>query len=314
MLILIIGVLCLRELPANGQERIRIGISAVSLGFLPTVVAEKRGFYAKYNLLAEHVLVPCAIATNALLSEDLDYAVCTGPGIAGAIKGLPIKLIMTTQDKLGYLLLVKPSVQKLADLRGKTIGISTFGSQLYLTSVTLFRKAGMEPGKDANLLPAGDNNARIVAMESGKIDAAFVSSPADIFGVKRGYKVLLWSRDHVPLTQNAIVVTDKKLKQSPDQVKRTIKGSIEALKFIRDHQEESVEIASKWLKLDLPTTRAAFENYLPCYSPDGGLSDQALHDLIQYELDRSAMKKDIPLAQVASRTLLQQAQKELNIR
>ena len=97
-------------------------------------------------------------------------------------------------------------------------------------------------------------------------------------------------------------------------MKRTIKGSIEALKFIRDHQEESVEIASKWLKLDLPTTRAAFENYLPCYSPDGGLSDQALHDLIQYELDRSAMKKDILLAQVASRTLLQQAQKELNIR
>jgi len=314
MLILIIGVLCLRELPANGQERIRIGISAVSLGFLPTVVAEKRGFYAKYNLLAEHVLVPCAIATNALLSEDLDYAVCTGPGIAGAIKGLPIKLIMTTQDKLGYLLLVKPSVQKLADLRGKTIGISTFGSQLYLTSVTLFRKAGMEPGKDANLLPAGDNNARIVAMESGKIDAAFVSSPADIFGVKRGYKVLLWSRDHVPLTQNAIVVTDKKLKQSPDQVKRTIKGSIEALKFIRDHQEESVDIAARWLKLDVPTTRAAFENYLPCYSPDGSLSDQALHDLIQYELDRSTLKKDIPLSQVASRSLLQQAQKELHIR
>jgi len=314
MLILIIGVLCLRELPANGQERIRIGISAVSLGFLPTVVAEKRGFYAKYNLLAEHVLVPCAIATNALLSEDLDYAVCTGPGIAGAIKGLPIKLIMTTQDKLGYLLLVKPSVQKLADLRGKTIGISTFGSQLYLTSVTLFRKAGMEPGKDVNLLPAGDNNARIVAMESGKIDAAFVSSPADIFGVKRGYKVLLWSRDHVPLTQNAIVVTDRKLKQSPDQVKRTIKGSIEALKFIRDHQEESVDIAARWLKLDVPTTRAAFENYLPCYSPDGSLSDQAVHDLIQYELDRSTLKKDIPLSQVASRSLLQQAQNELNIR
>jgi ABC-type nitrate/sulfonate/bicarbonate transport system substrate-binding protein len=151
-------------------------------------------------------------------------------------------------------------------------------------------------------------------MESGKIDATFVSSPADIFGAKRGYKVLLWSRDHVPLTQNAIVVTDKKLKQSPDQVKRTIKGSIEALKFIRDHPEESVEIASKWLNLDLPTTRAAFENYLPCYSPDGGLSDQALHDLIQYELDRSVIKKDIPLAQVASRALLQQAQKELNIR
>jgi NitT/TauT family transport system substrate-binding protein len=298
---------------AYSQDRVRIGISAVSLGFLPTMIAEKKGFYAKHALAPEHVLVPCAIATNALLSEDLDYAVCTGPGIAGAIKGLPIKLIMTTQDKLGYLLLVKPNVQKLTDLRSKTIGISTFGSQLYLTTVTLLRMAGMEPAKDVNLLPAGDNTARIAGMDGGKLDAAFVSSPADIFGMKRGYKVLLWSRDHVPLTQNAIVVTDKKLKQSPDQVKRTIKGSIEALRFIREHQEESVGIAAKWLKLDLAISRAAFDNYLPCYSADGSLTDQALKDLIQYELDRGSVKKEIPLSQVASRHLLLQAQKELNI-
>jgi ABC-type nitrate/sulfonate/bicarbonate transport system substrate-binding protein len=302
------------QVPAHSQERIRIGISAASLGFLPTVLAEKKGFYSKHGINSEHVLVPCAIATNALLSGDLDSAVCTGPGIAGAIKGLPIKLVMTTQDKLGYLLLVKPEVQKLTDLRGKTIGISTFGSQLYLTSVTLFRQAGMEPGKDIHLLPGGDNTARLAAMEAGKIDAAFVSSPADIFGAKRGYKVLLWTRDHVPLTQNAMVVTDKSLKQSPEQVKRTIKGTIEALKFIRDHQEETVAIAAKWLKLDLATTRAAFNNYLPCYSADGGLSDQALRDLVRYELDRANLKKEIPLSQVASRDLLQQAQGELNVR
>jgi NitT/TauT family transport system substrate-binding protein len=248
---------------AHSQERVRIGISAASLGFLPTVLAEKKGFYSKHGINSEHVLVPCAIATNALLSDDLDYAVCTGPGIAGAIKGLPIKLVMTTQDKLGYLLLVKPEVQKLTDLRGKTIGISTFGSQLYLTTVTLFRQAGMEPGKDVNLLPGGDNTARLAAMDAGKIDAAFVSSPADIFGAKRGYKVLLWTRDHVPLTQNAVVVTDKRLKQSPEQVKRTIKGTIEALQFIRDHHEESVVIASKWLKLNLATTRAASKTTCP---------------------------------------------------
>ena len=301
-------------LELRAQERIRIGISTASLGFLPTVIAERKGFYAKHGLTTEHVQVACAIATNALLSDDLDYAVCTGPGVSGAIKGLPIKLIMTTQDKLGYLLLVKPNIQKLADLRTKTIGISTFGSQAYLTTVTLFRRAGMEPGKDVNLLPAGDNAARLAAMDAGKIDATILSSPFDIFGAKRGYKVLLWSRDHVPLTQNVLVVTDNKLKKSPDQVKRTIKGTIEALKFIREHQEETVAIAAKWLKLDLPTTRAAFENYLPCYSADGSLTDQALRDLIQYELDRGPVKKDIPLAQVASREQLLQAQKELNIR
>jgi NitT/TauT family transport system substrate-binding protein len=315
-LVVLIGLLqatmAVRDL--NAQDRIRIGISTASLGFLPTVIAERKGFYAKHGLATEHVQIACAIATNALLSEDLDYAVCTGPGISGAIKGLPIKLIMTTQDKLGYLLLVKSNVQKLTDLRSKTIGISTFGSQAYLTTVTLFRRAGMEPGKDVKLLPAGDNGARLAAMDAGRIDATILSSPFDIFGTKKGYKVLLWTRDHVPLTQNAIVVADKKLKQSPDQVKRTIKGSIEALKFIREHQEESVAIAAKWLRMDLTIARAAFENYLPCYSVDGSLTDQALRDLIQYELDRGPANKEIPLAQVASRDLLLQAQKELNIK
>src|SRR5262245_3347941 len=298
--------------PGYSEEKARIGISAVSLGFLPTVVAERKGFYSKYGLASEHVLVPCAIATNAILSEDLDYAVCTGPGIAGAIKGLPIKLVMTTQDKLGYLLLVKANVQKLTDLRGKTI--STFGSQLYLTTITLLRRYGMEPGKDVSLIPGGDNNARIAAMDGGKVETAFVSSPADIFGAKRGYKVLLWTRDHVPLLQNAMVTADKQLKTAPDKVKHTIKGSIEALRFIREQPEETIGIAAKWLKLYLATTRAAFENYLPCYSADGSLPDQALQDLIQYELDRGNLKKDVPLTQVASRALLQQAQKELNLR
>ena len=183
-----------------------------------------------------------------------------------------------------------------------------------MTSTTLFRKAGLEPGKDINLLPIGDNNARIAAMDGGKVDAAFVSSPSEIFAAKRGYKVLLWSRDHLPLIQNTVVATDKKLKQAPDQVKRVIKGSIEALKFIREHQEESIGVAAKWLRLDAAIARAAFENYLPCYSPDGSLSDPALQDLIQYELDRTNSKTQIPLSQVASRDLLNQAQRELDVK
>ena len=132
-------------------------------------------------------------------------------------------------------------------------------------------------------------------MDAGKIDAAILSSPFDIFGAKRGYKVLLWTRDHVPLTQNAIVVTDKKLKQSPEQVKahdqrQHRSAQIHPRASGRDRRHR-LQVAA----LDLATTRAAFENYLPCYSADGSLTDQALQDLIQYELDRGTVKKEIPL-------------------
>src|SRR5574341_174100 len=109
---------------------------------------------------------------------------------------------------------------KLATFSSSSTTRILTASQLYLTSVTLFRQAGLEPGKDINLLPGGDDNARLAAMDAAKVDAIFVSSPADIFGVKRGYKVLLWTRDHVPLLQNAVVATDKQLKIAPDKAKR----------------------------------------------------------------------------------------------
>src|SRR5262249_14017591 len=155
--------------PGYSEEKVRIGISAVSLGFLPTVVAERKGFYSKYGLASEHVLVPCAIATNAILSEDLDYNVCTGPGVAGAIKGLPVQLVLPTEDQLGYFLLVNLNGQKIADLRGKLMDISTLGVQLYPAATILSAEAGVEPVKDIKPLPGGDNDASLAAMEACKV-------------------------------------------------------------------------------------------------------------------------------------------------
>ncbi|MGH7929363.1 MAG: ABC transporter substrate-binding protein [Candidatus Binatia bacterium] len=297
----------------HAQEKIRIGISAVSPGFLPTVVAEKKGFYEKYGLVSEHVISPCAVATTALLSNDLDYAVCAGPGVSGALKGVPLKLVMFTQDRLTYLLLVKPSVQSVADLRGKTIGISSFGSQLHLSSITVLRQHHLEPGKDVNLLPRGNDQSRLAALQSGRIDATFAASPTDIFAARMGYKVLLWTRDYVKLPQNAVVVTEKKLKQAPDQVKGMIKGTIEALQFLRKSKEEAVDVAAEWTKLDHDTTRAVLENYRQAYSVDGAMTDEALEAAIQMELERSKLKKKVPVSLVADSTLLLQAQRELGL-
>src|SRR5690348_12220318 len=57
---------------ALAQEKIRIGISFLSPSFLPTIVAEKKGFYGKYGLASEHVLISLSVAMSALGTGDLD--------------------------------------------------------------------------------------------------------------------------------------------------------------------------------------------------------------------------------------------------
>src|SRR6478672_11077830 len=108
---------------AHAQDKIRIGISSTSPGFLPTVVAEQKGFFPKYGLSSEHIRISLAVAMNALSTGDLDYAITMAQGIAAAIKGIPVKLLMMTQDKLVFFLMTRPGIQKVADLRNKTIGI-----------------------------------------------------------------------------------------------------------------------------------------------------------------------------------------------
>ena len=162
---------------AHAQDKIRIGISSTSPGFLPTVVAEQKGFFTKYGLSSEHIRISLAVAMNALGTGDLDYAITMAQGVSAAIRGVPVKLLMLTQDKLVFFLMVKPGVQQVGDLRNKTIGISYFGSTTHLVVDVIARRNGLVPGKDVNILPCGDDNGRIVALDTGRVDAVIGGAP-----------------------------------------------------------------------------------------------------------------------------------------
>ena len=63
--------------------------------------------------------------------------------------------------------------------------------------------------------------------------------------------------------------------------------------------------------LVIASLRAPRENCLYIYSSAGTMTDPMLQAAIQMELERAKLKKEVPLSQVADRTLLLQAQKEL---
>lgn len=302
------------EREALAQEKVRIGISFLSPSFLPTIVAEKKGFYAKYGLASEHVLISLSVAMSALGTGDLDYACSVVQGVTAAIKGIPIKLVMITQKNLIFALVVRQEVQKVPDLKGKTVGISYLGSTMHLVADVIFRHHGLVPGKDLNLFSAGDNQGRLAALEAGRVDASFGDPPFNIWADKRGYKVLAWAHDYITLPQTSILVTDKKLQQSRDQVKRVIKGTIEGLRFIQQRREESIDILAQWSKVDRETAKGMFESFFPAYSSDGTMTDDILKAALDDALRRAKIEKSLPITHIADRTILAEAQKELGIK
>ena len=300
--------------PGGAEEKIRIGISSSSPGFLPTVIAEQKGFFTKYGLASEHIRISLAVAMNALSTGDLDYAVTMAQGIAGAIRGAPVKLLMMTQDRLVFFLMVRPGIQQVTDLRNKTVGISYFGSTTHLVADVIAKRYGLTPGKDIHLLPSGDDNGRIASLEAGRVDAVIGGPPLNMWGAKKNYKVIAWAKDYTNLPQNAVIVTDKKIQQSPDQAKRVIKGTIEALRFIQTNKKESIDILAAYSRSDRETAVGMFEAYFPAYSRDGTMTDEALQAAVDDALIRAKLDKKIPLSQVADRSLLIEAQRELGLK
>jgi ABC-type nitrate/sulfonate/bicarbonate transport system substrate-binding protein len=290
---------------ARGQDKIRIGISSSSPGFLPTVIAEHKGFYTKYGLTSEHVRISLAIAMNALGSGDLDYAITMAQGVSAAIRGVPVKLLMMTQDKLVFFLMVR---------RNKAVGISTLGSTTHLVADVIARRHGLTPGKDLHLLPSGDDQGRFASLETGRVDAVIGSTPLDVWGAKKNYKIIARAKDYTNLPQNAVIVSDTIIRQSADQVKRMLKGTIEALQFIQTNKKESIEILASYAKTNRDMATSMFESYFPAYSRDGTMTDEALQAAIDEALTRAKVDKKVPISQVANRTLLLEAQRELGLK
>jgi ABC-type nitrate/sulfonate/bicarbonate transport system substrate-binding protein len=221
---------------------------------------------------------------------------------------------MFTQEKLVFYLIAKPQFQKVTDLKGKTIGISYYGSTTHMVTEGILRHYGLAPGKDINVLPSGDDQGRLAALELGRIDATVGIPPLDIVAAKRGYKVLARAGDYLKLPQNGIIPTDKKLETFPDQVKRMIKGTIEALQFIKNRPDEATEILAQWSRVDKEMAKAIFASYAPGYSTDGNMPEEALQAALQEGLTRAKMDKKLPSSQIADGRLLSEAQTELGLK
>ena len=93
-----------------------------------------------------------------------------------------------------------------------------------------------------------------------------------------------------------------------------IKGTIEALQFMRRDTEEAIDIAARWMKIDRPRAKAVLDSTFPLYSADGTMTDQALQAALDVEIQRANIQKKVSISEIADRRLLLEAQKELGLR
>ena len=163
---------------ADSQEKIRVSYSSTdTLNSLWTIAGDA-GFYKKHGLDADVVHIGSSTTTiSAIVAQDVQVGNAAGSGIANAaVRGADVVSAGCVVNVLAYELVVLESIKSAEDLKGKSIGISRFGSGSDVAARELLKGLSLKPMEDVKILQVGGASERAAGFSRGVI-AGFPAPP-----------------------------------------------------------------------------------------------------------------------------------------
>src|ERR1700741_4580750 len=161
-LVLLAFVVAVCRASAYAQERpaILAGHGTLSGSILPLWVGTEAKIFEKYGLQVKPIYLPRAAGRPALLSGDIQIYFSAGPPLVQMrLSGGDIAITSCVVHKLASKIMVVPSIQKVADLRGKIVGVANPGSGSDFTAKLFIARQGWKLGQDISLIYTGSTSA-----------------------------------------------------------------------------------------------------------------------------------------------------------
>ena len=299
---------------AEATDRIRIAVSNPNMPNLTSAVAQKKGFFRAEGIDAEIIRMNPNVAITALASGDVDYCQLFGAVVAGAIAGLPVRVVAGFLDNWPMTLIAQPEYKSVKDLKGRALGVSSYGATPDVGARLMFQHFGIEPDKELKVLALGSDAARITALKQGVVDAIVISPPADAQMEKLGFKILARAYELFNFPYLGLGTHARRIKEKPDEIRRVIKATVRANRFIRENRDEAVRILAEWGKAELEHAYTSYDALRVLFNADGAVPEDGLRLVIDQARRNAKINREVAPGDVADLALLREAQIELGIK
>jgi NitT/TauT family transport system substrate-binding protein len=315
MALLIILVVALFLASSIGAaDRIRIAVSNPNMPNLTAAMAQKKGFFKEANLDAEIIRMNPNVAITALATGDIDYCQLFGAVVGGAIAGLPVRIVAGFLDNWPMTLIAQPEYKSLKDLKGKTLGISSFGATPDVAARMMLKQAGVDADKEIKILALGSDAARLAALKQRVVDVVVISPPADTQMEKQGFRILARAYELFNFPYLGLGTHTRKIKEKPDEIRATIRATIRANRFIRDNREDAVRTLISWGKVEQEFAYASYDALRNLFNADGGVPEDGLRLVIDQARRSAKVTREVMPGDVVDLSFLRDAQAELGIK
>lgn len=232
--------------PAPAKVTIQIDGAAVPY-YAPLYVAKENGHFAKQNLEVEFIYADASTLLKNVAAGNVQLGFPNGDAvISAAANGVPVKVIHSTyQQGIGAVLSLKETgINSAADLKGKTVAVTSLGSPNYVQLQVMGAQNGFDIKKDVTVKVVG-TAAIVDALKNKEVQAIVFSRLRYYALTSAGLQVnQLLTDDFLPSYGNVLVTSDTFLKSSPGVGQRFVTAFDEALTWIiNGHAKEAVTMA-----------------------------------------------------------------------
>lgn len=249
---------------ALGQTKMTVAYSSIGPMAAGVWMAKESGAFEKHGLQADIILITSGpVAVQSLIGGDLQVVSAASNAVVNAIlNGAPIVAVGGTANRPYHRLFVQPEIGRMEDLRGKSLGVTRFGSITDNLTRIVLRKYGLEGAVNVRQLggtievAAAFQNRLIVGAVTSELRVAPPSQP----------KILLRLVDlGIPYSMNMIAVQREYLRRHADAVERMVRAYVDGLAFMHRHRERSLKIIAQYSRLADPRMIDDFYNDAATY-------------------------------------------------
>ena len=266
-------------------------------------MAKEIGAFEKQGLEAELIFIASGpVVLQALLGGDLQAGLAATSAVVGAaIKGAPIVAVANTASRPYHRLWVQPEINRVEDLRGKTLGITRFGSLPHNLTVILLRKYGLMTA--ASIRQFGDTLGIAAAFEQRAIAGAVTSE----LRVQVPVKVLVNLVDlGIPYSNNVIAVQRDYYRSSPKIVEGIVRAYTEGVAALKNDKNGGLKVVAKYSRYTDPKfVESQYSDSSTFLDRVPRIEKAAVAPILEF-MDQ----KDVPLETFADNAIIERLVKE----
>jgi NitT/TauT family transport system substrate-binding protein len=292
------------------QERVLVSHSVRgSLSIGPLLYGIERGFYRDEGIDLLYVSIRADLGIKALIGGEVDYIYSVGTIIRGAVVGVPVKALSFDFAKVMHFLMARPEIKSPAALKGKKVGVSSFGATGDLAARAALQSLGLDPNRDVTIVTLGSDTIRYAALQSGVVQATHMPIPWNFQMKKEGYNELVYAGKILQRPLTGLATSTEKIRKNPNQVQRMLRAFVRATRALKNEREGFISFAQKKFGYSKDVTEEAYGYLVDALSQDGFVEDSVLQSAIDEAKSVVGVTKPVSQADVVDYSFLRAAVK-----